>query len=98
MLQQDMTDSQRIMFQSEVSKVWKNRNTALVLTLFLGGLGAHRYYLGQILLGILYTLFCWTFVPAVIAFVELFFIRGRVDKYNERNSNEIAMKLKSFSS
>lgn len=96
MLQKDMTDSQRIMFQSEVAKVRKNRTAAFVLTLLLGGVGGHRYYMGQIGLGLAYTLFCWTFIPMIIAFFELFLILGRVDKYNERNSQEIAMKLKAF--
>ena len=95
-LQRDMTDSQRMMFQSEISKVRKNRNTALLLTLFLGGIGAHHYYMGKVGKGILYTLLCWTFIPAIVAFFELLFIRGRVDRYNERNSMEIATRLKAL--
>lgn len=94
LLQKDMTDSQRMMFQSELSKVRKNRTTALLLTLFLGGIGAHRYYMGQIGLGVAYTLFCWTFIPGIIAFIELFLIMGRVDRYNEQMSQEIATKVK----
>jgi TM2 domain-containing membrane protein YozV len=30
----------------------------------------HKFYLGKIGLGIVYILFCWTFIPAIIAFVE----------------------------
>jgi TM2 domain-containing membrane protein YozV len=48
----------------------KNKTTAGVLALVLGGLGVHRFYLGNIGLGIVYLLFCWTFIPALIAFVE----------------------------
>ena len=44
MLQRGMTDSQRMMFQSELNKVRKNRTTALLWTLLLGDMGAHRYY------------------------------------------------------
>ena len=44
--------------------------TAALLALFLGGLGAHRFYLGRTGSGILYLLFFWTFIPALIAFVE----------------------------
>ncbi len=48
----------------------KSRITAGLLALFLGGLGAHHFYLGQTGLGILYLLFFWTFIPAFIAFFE----------------------------
>ena len=51
----------------------KNRGIAIVLALFLGGIGIHRFYLGQIGRGILMVLFCWTLIPALIAIVD--FIR-----------------------
>ena len=95
-LQKDMTDSQRMMFQSETMKVRKNRTTALLLTLFLGGIGAHHYYMGKVGLGILYTCFFWTLVPGIVAFVELFLIMKRVDRYNEGMSQEVAVKVKSL--
>lgn len=96
-LQKDMSDSQRMMFQSEVSKVRKNRTTALLLTLFLGGFGAHHYYMGRVGLGVLYTIFFWTLIPAIVAFVELFLIMKRVDRYNEQVSQEIAVKVRLLS-
>jgi TM2 domain-containing membrane protein YozV len=96
MLQRDMTDSQRMMFQSEITKVRKNRTTALLLTLFLGGIGAHHYYMGKVGLGILYTVFFWTFIPAIVAFIELFLIMKRVDRYNEGMSQEAAVKVKAL--
>lgn len=48
----------------------RNRVTAALLALFLGGLGVHKFYLGQAVQGIIYILFCWTFIPSLIAFVE----------------------------
>ena len=48
----------------------KSRVTAAVLAFFLGGFGVHKFYLGRPGAGILYLLFFWTFVPALIAFVE----------------------------
>jgi TM2 domain-containing membrane protein YozV/RNA polymerase subunit RPABC4/transcription elongation factor Spt4 len=48
----------------------KSRGAAVLLALFLGGLGAHKFYLGEIALGILYLLFCWTFIPAFVALIE----------------------------
>lgn len=52
------------------SATGRNRVTAALLALLLGGLGAHKFYLGNSGLGVLYLLFCWTFVPAVIALIE----------------------------
>ena len=48
----------------------KNRVTAGVLALLLGGLGIHKFYLEQTGLGIVYLVFCWTFIPAIISFIE----------------------------
>lgn len=47
----------------------KSKTTAGVLALLLGGIGIHRFYLGQ-WWGIFYLLFCWTFIPAIAALVE----------------------------
>jgi TM2 domain-containing membrane protein YozV len=45
--------------------------TALaLLAFFLGGFGAHKFYLGKYGQGFFYILFCWTGIPGLIAFVE----------------------------
>lgn len=49
----------------------KSRVTAIILALFLGGFGIHKFYLGRPGQGILYVLFFWTFIPAIVAFIEL---------------------------
>lgn len=49
----------------------KSRGAAILLALFLGGIGGHKFYLGRAGQGILYLLFCWTFIPAIIAFIEM---------------------------
>lgn len=48
----------------------KNRVTAALLALFLGGFGAHKFYMGHIGFGFLYLIFFWTFIPALVALVE----------------------------
>jgi TM2 domain-containing membrane protein YozV len=48
----------------------KSRGTAVLLAMLLGGIGVHKFYLDQPGWGILYMLFCWTFIPAVIGFLE----------------------------
>ena len=93
-LMQSMSDNERMLFTSEMNSARKNRTTGLLLTLFVGGFGAHRFYLGETVLGILYTLFFWTFVPAIIAFVELFLIMNRVDRYNANLATAVAAKVR----
>lgn len=48
----------------------KSKTTAGFLALFLGGLGIHHFYLNRPWLGITYLLFCWTFIPAIVALIE----------------------------
>ena len=47
-----------------------NKVLAALLAIFIGGLGIHKFYLGKPLQGVLYILFCWTFIPAIIALIE----------------------------
>jgi len=48
----------------------KSRVTAGILAILIGGLGVHKFYLGKPGFGILYLLFCWTFIPAIVALIE----------------------------
>lgn len=48
----------------------KNKVAAGVLAIILGGLGVHKFYMGQIGLGILYLLFFWTCIPALLGLIE----------------------------
>ena len=36
----------------------------------LGGIGLHKFYLNSPGWGVVYLLFCWTFIPAIIGFIE----------------------------
>jgi TM2 domain-containing membrane protein YozV len=51
----------------------KSRGVAILLALLLGGLGAHKFYLGQPGWGLLYLVFCWTFIPAILGLIEAIF-------------------------
>ena len=44
--------------------------TAGLLAIFVGYFGAHKFYLGQIGIGVVYLLFCWTGIPGIIALIE----------------------------
>ena len=58
----------------------RNKWVAIILAFFFGGLGAHKFYLGKIGQGILYLLFCWTFIPALVSLVEMIIYLTMSDK------------------
>ena len=63
----------------------RSKVAAALLAFFIGGFGIHKLYLGQTAAGILYLLFCWTFIPAIIAFVEFFILLAMSDaEFNRR--------------
>jgi TM2 domain-containing membrane protein YozV len=65
--------------QSALPATTRNKTSAALLALFVGAFGIHKFYLGQSAAGIVYLLFCWTFIPAIIAFVEALILFGMND-------------------
>lgn len=63
MLMRNLTDQERLMFQSEMDARRKEPTTGVLLAVFLGDFGAHHFYMGRTGLGILYACFFWTLVP-----------------------------------
>jgi len=49
----------------------RSKPTTTLLGLFFGGIGAHKFYMGNWGWGILYVVFCWTFIPVIVALVEI---------------------------
>jgi TM2 domain-containing membrane protein YozV len=63
----------------------KDATTGTLLAVFLGGFGAHRFYLGDNKIALLYLLLFWTLIPSVVGLVEAFFMPDRVREYNARS-------------
>ncbi|NYT81046.1 TM2 domain-containing protein [Alcaligenaceae bacterium] len=59
----------------ELKKPNTHRKIAIVLAIFLGWLGAHRFYLGQIGWGVLYLIIFYVFTPLVIVLALIDAIR-----------------------
>lgn len=78
-----LDDEQRRFVLAEVGQ-GKSTGTALVLCFFLGGFGAHAFYLRNWANGIVALALCWTFIPAVLSIIELFFIPARVRRFNRQ--------------
>lgn len=43
----------------------------LLLAFFLGGIGAHHFYNGKIIRGLLYLVFVWTMIPSGLALIDM---------------------------
>ena len=91
-----MTQGQRAYFQGEFNAVRKSESTGILLAFFLGGVGAHHFYLGEAVLGIVYVVFCWTFIPVIVSLVECFFMPSRIRHWNIRKAFEIAQRTQSL--
>lgn len=60
------------------------KGTYIALCLFLGGIGAHKFYSGKWVQGLLYASFCWTFIPVCLAFIDvLVAMFKRPDQYGQ---------------
>ena len=59
-------------YMTAINPAWpiKSKMAAGLLGIFLGGIGVHKFYMGKIGMGILYLLFCWTGIPAIVGFIE----------------------------
>ena len=67
----------------------KNRMVAALLAFFVGGFGIHKIYLNNPI-GILYLLFCWTLIPAIIAFIEsIILLMMHDDTFDRRYNNKV---------
>lgn len=65
----------------------KKRKTAILLALFFGWVGVHRFYLGQPVRGAIYLLFFWTFIPFLLSLIDAleYGILGRLGVDNKYN-------------
>lgn len=63
----------------------KDKNVAAILALFAGTFGVHKFYLGRIGSGLLYFLFSFTFIPALLGLID-FFVLALMDteEFNRR--------------
>jgi TM2 domain-containing membrane protein YozV len=48
----------------------KSKVAAGVLGILLGAFGAHKFYLGQVGMGILYLVFFWSMIPGLVGLIE----------------------------
>ena len=81
--------SQDISFEVQGTTPLKARREAnkvlyCVLALFFGMFGIHKFYAGKPGVGVAYLLFFWTWIPALLGFVD--FLIGLLTKADERGN------------
>lgn len=47
-----------------------NKVIYIVLAIFLGGLGIHKFYANRTMAGIIYLLLSWTFIPVLLSIYD----------------------------
>lgn len=67
----------------------KTKTTTTLLALFLGGIGAHKFYLGLWGWGVLYLIFCWTYIPLLISIIETIMLIMQTDEEFQRKYESI---------
>lgn len=80
-------------FYQQYEAVRRDEVVGILLALFLGTFGIHHFYLRRAGLGILYCCFFWTGIPAILGFLECFFMPGRVREFNAIQAAGISAAL-----
>ena len=92
MLIQDLTEQQKVLFNSQFASDKKDRTLVFVLSVLFGALGVDRFLVGDIGFGILKLL---TFGGCgILWLVDLFLIWNRVDDFNRRKAAEIVATIR----
>lgn len=82
------TADEQARFRFFYQKYSKNLGYAYLLLIFFGIFGLHKLYLNK-KSGWLYFIFCWTMIPFILLFIDLFLLPFQVTRYNR----ELAVKL-----
>ena len=91
-LTQGMSEQQKFLFQAQYGSERRDRTLVLVISIFLSYLGIDRFLIGDVGIGLLKLLTCG--LCGIFWLVALFLITGRVDDYNRRKAQAIAMAIK----
>lgn len=92
----NMNPQQRAWFYAEYEQARKDEAIGVLLALFLSCFGLHHFYLRRNGLGVLYILFCWTGITAILGVIECFLMPGRVRDYNGMQATYIASHILSI--
>lgn len=94
LLKRDLTSEQLAMVQSEMNNKQKSKGIAYALWWFTGVIGGHRYYAGDIGMGIGMTLTLGGF--GIWSLIDVFFIGKRIESVNDNKEMEIIQNVKAL--
>jgi TM2 domain-containing membrane protein YozV len=94
LLKKDLSAEQLAIINGEMNNKQKSKGIAYLIWFFLGGLGGHRYYAGDIGMGIGMTLTLGGL--GIWSLIDVFFIGKRIETKNETVEKDIIMNVKAF--
>lgn len=94
-LKNGLSNQQLAMVQSEMEHKKKSTTVLYLLWLFTGGIGGHRYYLGDVGRGVAMTLTLGGL--GIWALIDVFFIGARLREKNEMKELEIIQRVRGMS-
>jgi TM2 domain-containing membrane protein YozV len=74
---------------SQVSFAHLNRKKALLLSVFLGIFGIHRFYLREPWIGLSYLVFAWSLVPLLLSVIDFAFLARMSEDEFDEEYNEV---------
>lgn len=90
---QGLPDDRRRRFHHVYMSRRKDVTPAVLFALLLGGFGAHHFYLGHTVVGVLFILFFWTLIPAIIALIEAIFMSATVKGKNKQIAQNVLSEI-----
>lgn len=91
-LKRDLTAEQLSMVEGEVERKKKSKGALYLLWFFTGGIGGHRYYLGDVGRGVAMTLTLGGL--GLWAFIDVFFIGSRLEDKTAMLERDAIEKVK----
>jgi|GEM_PF-6411919 len=90
-----LSPTQREIFQAEYNRRSKDYSIAMALAIVTGWwIGGHKFYLNKPIQGALHFFFSWTGVPLVFTIIDVFTMRGTIERYNNQVADEIAIAVR----
>lgn len=86
----------QMLIEQRVANDSKNMVVAYLLLIFVGILGAHRFYLGRVTSGVIMLILTLTFFGIIVsglwAFIDLFLVPGMVNEDREKLRQRLTME------
>lgn len=90
----DLNQQEQTLFYNELSLKKYDFTIIFIICLFFGTIGIHKFLLGENFKGLMYLLFFWTFIPTILAFINLFTLNKQVKVKNDILAREIIARIK----